>query len=202
MTGVAARDRTFLRVLDARLLEGTRRAGPDLACRVGCTECCHGPFPIDALDADRLRRGLRALQASDPPRAAAVVGRAQAAWAALRNGFPGTAGNGRLADDDAAREAFFDRHGAAPCPALDPSQGACDLYAHRPSSCRTYGLPVRIGREDLPPCRLCFQGASRERIESCRVVPDPDDAAAPLLREVEDRDGAGETVVAHALTTA
>jgi Fe-S-cluster containining protein len=107
-----------------------------------------------------------------------------------------------LSDDDAAQEAYFEAHGPAPCPALDPASGACDLYAHRPLSCRTYGLPVRIGPEDLPPCPLCFTAASAARVESCRVTPDPDDAARVTLREVEERDGAGDTVVAFALARA
>src|SRR6185295_5228368 len=55
-------DRRLLQVVDGALAEATRLAatpeGSWLACRPGCTECCHGPFPINRLDVLRLRRGL------------------------------------------------------------------------------------------------------------------------------------------------
>jgi Fe-S-cluster containining protein len=185
-------------VIDDRLAEGAQRAGADLACRLGCTECCHGPFPIDALDADRLKRGLADLAQRDGARADAVRSRAAGAWARLRSSFPGDAATGALDVDEAGHEAFFESWAGEPCPALDPETGACELYEHRPLSCRTYGLPVRIAAEDLPPCRLCFAGASAARIEACRVIPDPDDAAAVVLRAL-DPTGGSDTIVAFAL---
>jgi Fe-S-cluster containining protein len=194
-------DRRLLRVLDAALAEGRERAGKRLACRVGCTECCMGPFPITELDARRLREGLRELRARDPRRAAALERRARAAVRALRGEFPGDAATGRLSEDEAARERFFDRHGQQPCPALDPQTGGCELYEHRPLTCRTYGPPVRIGDEDLPPCRLCFVGASTRAIARCRVTVDEAGLEDRLLRRLQ-RSGVpaiAETVVACAL---
>ena len=165
-------DRRLLQVVDEAMAEAAARAGDRLACRPGCTECCHGPFPINGLDARRLRRGLAELAARDPDRAAAVVERAQAQIPLLAPGFPGDPQTGVLADGEEA-DPYFERHGALPCPVLDPTTGRCDLYAWRPLSCRTFGPPVRIGESDLPPCRLCFQGSSAEEIEACRVEPDP-----------------------------
>ena len=70
-------------------------------------------------------------------------------------------------------------------------------------SCRTYGLPVRLGREDLAPCRLCFVGASAAEVESCRVEPDPAGAEDVVLTLAERRSGSdGSTVVAFALALA
>jgi Fe-S-cluster containining protein len=61
-------DVALIRIVDAALAEAARRAGPWLACRPGCAECCIGPFEITSLDARRLREGLAAI---DP----AVAGR-------------------------------------------------------------------------------------------------------------------------------
>src|SRR6185503_2437633 len=105
----------------------------------GCTECCLGPFPITRLDARRLAEGLAELAGRDPEAAAAMRERARQARRALRRGFPGDGATGRLGEDEDARARFFARHGALPCPALDPKSGACGLYAARPLSCRTYG---------------------------------------------------------------
>lgn len=196
------RDRVFLRVLDARLAEGAARAGAHLACRRGCSECCQGPFPINRLDERRLREGWAALAATDGVRARAVRARAQAAVKAMEGTFPGDASTGELAEDEPTQDVFFTRFGHAPCPALDPDTGACDLYAWRPVSCRTYGLPVRLGREDLPSCRLCFVDAPASEVEGCRVEPDPDGEEDLVLTLLERSGNRGSTLVAYALARA
>jgi Fe-S-cluster containining protein len=119
---------------------------------------------------------------------------------ALRRGFPGDPATGRLSEDEAARERSFARHEARPCPALD-ARGACELYAARPLSCRSYGPPVRIGEESLPPCRLCFVGATRRELARCRVTADAEGLEDRLLRRLlrEGEPAATETVVAFAV---
>lgn len=193
-------DRLLLRVLSDSLEEAARRAGPRLVCRIGCTECCIGPFPITLLDAWRLRRALRELAAHDPSRAARIRLRASNSLERLAPSFPGDPRSGLLCPNAQAEEAFASRHEHEPCPLLDPKTGACELYEARPVSCRTFGPPVRLGREDLPPCRLCFQGASAGEIEACRVAMDPDGIEEAVLAELEAACGAvGETIVAFAL---
>jgi Fe-S-cluster containining protein len=189
-------DRRLLRVIDDAMAGAAARAGTRLACRPGCDECCHGPFPVNALDVRRLRRGMEELASRDPGRATAVIERVRAQIPRLAAGFPGDPGTGVLSEDENASEAFFDRHASIPCPALDPGTGRCDLYAHRPLTCRTFGPPVRIGGTDLPPCRLCFQGEPQAAVEACRVEIDPDGLEDRL---VADRGEDEETVVAFAL---
>lgn len=186
-------DRCLIRAVDASFAEGAERAGDWCACRPGCTACCLGPFPITELDAWRLREALRVMAEADPDRASRVRRRARAAIAVMGPRFPDQG-------DDEAEEAFCARHDALPCPALDPETGRCDLYDARPISCRTYGPPVRIGDEDLPPCDLWFDGAPLDAIERARVEPDPGDLEGTLLAAL------GATVtperhtsVAHAL---
>jgi Fe-S-cluster containining protein len=67
-------DRRLIQIVDAALAEAARKSGPWLACRPGCTQCCHGPFPISNLDIARLQEGLAQL---DPTRAAFIRQRAQ-----------------------------------------------------------------------------------------------------------------------------
>jgi Fe-S-cluster containining protein len=194
-------DTVLLAELDERLRSASTRAGSRLGCRLGCTECCIGPFPITALDARRLRRGLRELAGREPARAQRVGARASEAARFLKEGFAGD-GRFQLDEDDGRREAYLTRHGALPCPALDPETGGCDLYELRPMSCRTFGPPVRIGEEDLPPCRLCFTGAPSAEIEACRVEVDPDHLEDEILSELERQaEPTGETLVAFALAS-
>ncbi|MEP0775595.1 MAG: YkgJ family cysteine cluster protein [Acidobacteriota bacterium] len=189
------RDHRFLRHLDARLGEAARRAGEHVTCRLGCVECCIGPFDITPLDARRLRRGLAQLARRHPERAATLVTRARAQWEVLRRDFCGDPATGELTGDSQARLAFFTAHQALPCPALDPASGACELYAARPVSCRTFGLPIRCGEEVLPPCRLNFATASADEIAAAAVDPDPEDVEGQLLARL----AGGDTVVAWVL---
>lgn len=188
-------DRRLLEIIGEAMSEASMLAGDRLACRPGCTECCHGPFPINGLDAARLRRGLAELASLDPDRAAAVLSRARSQLPLLTAGFPGDPAAGRLADGDAA-DSYFEGHAGVPCPVLDPTTGCCDLYAHRPLSCRTFGPPVRIGDSALPPCRLCFQGAGADEVEACRVEPDPHGVEDRMVLRLQ---AAGETLIAFAV---
>lgn len=192
-------DKLLLEVLDQAFGQASQAAGSWCACKVGCTECCHGPFPITALDAWRLCEGLEAVAERDPARAAAIRERAAAAVQVLRPGFPGNAETGSLGSDDAAEGAFCERHAALPCPALDPGSGACQLYEWRPVSCRTYGPPLHFGDQVLPPCRLWFAGAPDDAVEAARVEPDPEDLERDLLEAMDAEGENRETFVAFAL---
>jgi len=193
-------DKDLVEEVDGVLTKGARRAGDNLACRAGCSECCHGPFPINRLDAWRLRQGLQELRGSDPARAEAIVERARRQTAIYHAGFPGDPDAGRLGGDEGVEDLFFERHAGVPCPALDPATQTCGLYAHRPMFCRTYGLPVTLGGAKLPPCRLCFTTATPATIEECRVNPDPMDLERAIVNRLK-RDGGDdrETIIACAI---
>lgn len=182
--------------MDASLAEAARRAGPWLACRMGCTQCCHGAFTINALDAARLRTGMEALRAADPELAAEISRRARAWIEEHGPEFPGDPCTGLLGTSPKDLERFEDFANDAPCPALDPATGRCDVYAWRPMTCRVFGPPVRVEDGDaLACCELCFVGAGEEEIAACEM-PVPHDLENELLAEMGED---GETVVAFAL---
>ena len=194
-------DKKLIQIVDAALAEATRKSGAWLACRKGCTQCCHGPFPISQLDAARLRKGLADLEKNDPQRAAHVRRRAKDSVKRLAADFPGDIGTGILGDDEDARARFQDFADEEPCPALDPATGCCDLYSARPMTCRIFGPPVRSGEENgLGVCELCYQGATDEQIAACEMVPDPENLEEKLIAEIEKKTGKhGETIVAFCL---
>ncbi|MDE3163843.1 MAG: YkgJ family cysteine cluster protein [Acidobacteriota bacterium] len=191
-----AGDAQLVQILDAALAEAARCAGPWLACRPGCTQCCHGVFAINALDAERLRAGLEVLRTVDAAKAREVVERARAFVAEYAASFPGDAETGVLGrtDEDQARfEEFADD---APCPALNPSTGLCDVYAWRPMTCRVFGPPTRAEDDGaLGCCELCFVGAIDAEIAACEM-PVPHALEARLTEETRR---SGETIVAYAL---
>ena len=165
----------------------------------GCPRCCYGPFPINVLDARRLRQGLTALSAREPEQARAIVQRARRSAVRLGSTFPGTAGI--LGADDGAVEAFFKHFAAEPCPVLDQASGRCELYESRPLACRTFGPPVRIGDQDLPPCERCFTGSLEDERRAI-VDIDPEQREDAILDRLEADGAHGETVIAFALADA
>ena len=179
-----ARDRQLLALVDAVTGRAATVAGPHLACGPGCTRCCIGPFPISQLDAWRLRQGLLQLTSAEPARAAALRQRADRAVVEQLASFPGDRA-GTFDGDDDREESFCAAFATAPCPALHPDTGTCDLYVWRPLACRSYGPPMRIGGWDLPPCQLCFTAATPDEIEDARQVLDVEHEEAPLTDAVE-----------------
>lgn len=192
-------DQRLIQIVDAELARAVQKSGPWLACRIGCTQCCIGVFEITQLDAARLRAGLTNLEHADPARAARVHQRVTDALERLTPTFPGDSSTGILSDDPDALAAFEHYGNDEPCPALDPTTGACDLYAHRPMTCRIFGPPVRT-EEGIGVCELCFVGASEEEIAACEMQRDPEHLEDTLIAEAEKHSGlTGETIIAFAL---
>lgn len=192
---VPSGDRDLIQIMDAAWAEAARRSGPHLACRIGCTQCCHGAFAINALDAARLRAGMDELRSTDPARAAEIERRAQTWIAEHGSELPGDPATGVLGTSEADQHAFDDFANDAACPALDPASGQCSVYAWRPMTCRVFGPPVRMEDGALACCELCFTSAADEEIAACEMLV-PHDFEADLIRQLDD---AGETVVAYAL---
>ncbi len=194
-----ARDGELIQIVDSALADAARRAGDWLACRPGCTQCCHGVFAISPLDALRLKDGLAALSEADPVRASEVRQRAEASVAGQAAEFPGDPVTGILGESELDQDRFESFATDEPCPALDPATGACDLYAARPMTCRVFGPPV-LSEDGLGMCELCFVGASEAEILAAEMHL----THAPLedaLTEEAEHAGAprGQTIVAYAL---
>ena len=200
-SSLPSRDQKLIQIVDGALADVTRRSGDWLACRLGCTQCCIGVFPINQLDALRLRRGLADLEQLAPERAARVRQRSRESVARLLPEFPGDPVNGILHEGEAAEHQFANFANDEPCPALDPLTGACELYESRPMTCRVFGPPVR-SEDGLGVCELCFQGASDEQIAAREMIPDPDDLESRLLANLEKSTGArGNTIIAFCLAS-
>ena len=113
----------------------------EIPCRLGCTGCCIGPFPITLLDAQTLQRGLDVLPTDHRHR---IAQRAIDQTAAMEAAFPQLTDTILLdtwSDQEIDRlvTKFHDR----PCPALEPD-GRCGLYEYRPLVCRSMGIPIEV----------------------------------------------------------
>jgi Fe-S-cluster containining protein len=195
------RDEALVQIVDSALADAARRSGNWLVCRPGCTQCCVGVFPINQLDAARLRAGLTKLEGSAPERAQRVRNRAREAVSRLSKDFPGDPDSGLLDEGDEAEKRFAEFANDEPCPALDPATGLCEVYEARPMTCRVFGPPVR-SEDGLGVCELCFHGATDQEIAACEMNPDPDDLESTLVEEIEKKTGVhGQTIVAFCLAS-
>jgi Fe-S-cluster containining protein len=198
----------LVQIVDAALASATQRSGQHLACRPGCTQCCHGVFPISQQDAARLREALRALDQSDPQRSSRIRTRTTKSVTRLAPLFPGDITTGVLDEDYEDATLFADESKDAigenePCPVLDPATGTCDLYTARPIVCRTFGPPMRTLEGDLATCELCFIHASTEEIIAAELDPTiPTQEAASNEAFNAAHNTHGETIIAYALRSA
>lgn len=193
----------LIQIVNAALQSAVARSGGHLACRAGCSQCCHGVFEISALDGHRLRQGLAQ---ADVVLQGHIQGRLVDARTHLAPFFPGDVTTGVLSTDSDQVELFEEWAHADPCPILNPVTQTCDLYAHRPMLCRTFGPPIRNDANDLTAglaiCELCFTDADEEDIAAAEVDSsfralqgaDEDAFAAAHL-------GTGPTIVAFAFGT-
>jgi Fe-S-cluster containining protein len=198
----------LVQIVDAALASSVERSAAHLACRIGCTQCCHGVFPISQQDAARLRDGLYTLEQSDAIRAQRISARVAESISHLDSLFPGDRATGILSKEYEDSPLFADEGEHAigenePCPALDPTTGGCDLYEARPIVCRTFGPPMRTPDGDLATCELCYITATTEEIAACEL-----DASIAAQEAASDEAFNianhlhGETIVAYALRRA
>ncbi len=202
-------DAELVQIVDAAFADSAARSGGHLACRPGCTQCCHGAFAINPLDAARLRNAIASLLLENPAKAAEIETRARAYISEFGASFPGDRQTGLLDESEEAQAAFDDFANEAACPALNPATGLCDVYDARPMTCRVFGPPVRMnnspaeadeGEEGLAVCELCFTTASPAEIAAAEMhVPIREEEQ--LLEVLEQQTGIQprDTIVAYCL---
>jgi Fe-S-cluster containining protein len=204
-----SQDAKLLQIVDAALADSARRSGEHLVCRPGCTQCCHGAFAINPLDAQRLRTAMAELAVTEPSQATAIEKRARRYLAEFGPSFPGDQATGILGESGEAQAAFEDFANQAPCPVLNPETGLCDLYAGRPMTCRVFGPPVRAAsesaQEEIPEegfaiCELCFTEATPEDIEAAEMhVPHAEEQRVLDALQDEQPSVSGSTIIAYCL---
>jgi Fe-S-cluster containining protein len=111
----------------------------EIPCRLGCTSCCIGPFPITLLDVHTLQQGLAGVPLDHRHR---IEQRAIEQITAMEAAFPQLTHTDLLdqwSDQEIDRLVTeFHHH---PCPALE-ADGRCSVYNHRPMVCRSMGIPI------------------------------------------------------------
>jgi len=108
-------------------------------CRLGCTSCCIGPFPITLLDVQTLQQGLAGLP---PDHRHRIEQRAIGQTTQMETAFPQLTHTDLLDTwSDQEIDRLVTKFHDQPCPALE-ADGRCGIYDHRPLVCRSMGIPI------------------------------------------------------------
>ncbi|MDP3089269.1 MAG: YkgJ family cysteine cluster protein [Nitrospira sp.] len=109
-----------------------------LPCRQGCCHCCIGTFPVTILDQQQLQEGLARLPHAQRQ---SIQQNAQTQVTAIEARFPRLSSSPMLDNwPDRLTEQLAEEFQDLPCPALT-SEGDCAVYAFRPLTCRSMGIP-------------------------------------------------------------
>ena len=154
-------------------------------CHASCAHCCIGVFPITRLDVRLLQEGLAHLPKEQQER---VTGRAAHQVARLEAADPRLTTSSSLDGwSDGEIDRMVNTFHDVPCPALDDN-GLCSLYAYRPLTCRSMGIPMREGatvngacavQTFVPIVRLPASFTAEEQ-----VLADRESAELAMLPEV------------------
>jgi Fe-S-cluster containining protein len=141
----------------------------ELPCSRGCSHCCIGLFPVTILDRLQIQRGLRLLCSEERQ---AIVQRARRQVELIEAEMPELRQDpfiDRRADRDI--DALVERYRELPCPAL-ASDGSCAVYAWRPLTCRSMGLPQEVEGVVHGACAVQVSVPVRRLPRSCRDEED------------------------------
>lgn len=161
-----------------------------LPCSQGCCECCIGIFPITQLDVLELHQGLSQLP---PDNRTAIVTRAREQIAALELAYPDLRSTPNLDEwEDSRLDAIAERFADLPCPAL-ATGGRCSIYAFRPITCRTMGVPVESEGMVHGACRVqtaipIIRPSPSVRTDHHRLAED-EAVALSILRQAQPEAG-------------
>ena len=109
-------------------------------CKTGCSDCCHALFDLTLIEA--LYINHRFNQGIDEAKKAEIIEKANRAdrkiYKIKRNAYK--AASAGTQEEEILNAVAKER---VRCPLLN-SQDTCDLYEHRPITCRLYGVPTAI----------------------------------------------------------
>ncbi len=127
------------------LFEHIRKAHPEsVICEQGCSDCCSALFDLSLVEAMYVNKAFEKNIPHSKERSD-ILGRAadlDRMATRMKREFYKAAKEGKDPTEIMAEAARL----RLPCPLLN-EENACVLYAHRPITCRLYGVPMNISGE-------------------------------------------------------
>jgi Fe-S-cluster containining protein len=173
---VAASDAAFDRV---------KKAHADcVQCKEGCSDCCHAIFDLTLIEALYLNHRFKEkFEGNDRAEMDEKANRSDRQIAKIKRKAHQDLLDGKAEEEilaDLARERVR-------CPLLN-TQDLCDLYDHRPLTCRFYGIPTAIGGKGHT-CGLSDfkQGEKYPTVNLDAINGRLQEISAELVRDLQSR---------------
>jgi len=135
---------------DAAFREMQKEHGSCMKCEPHCSDCCHAVFGLFLIEAGYLREQFDRLTDEEKGAALLRCERAEKNLERLQNMLQAHEGDPQM-------QAYVISRERIPCPLLNEHQD-CILYAHRPITCRVYGIPTKIQGK----ARACWKAEFKE----------------------------------------
>lgn len=120
---------------DRAFQETQKKHGSCVRCRPGCSDCCHAVFGLFMIEASYLKSHFDRLPPEQKKGVLLHVSETERGLKRLQSKMGAHA-------DDPSTQAYILATERVRCPLLNEEKG-CTLYAHRPITCRVYGIPTR-----------------------------------------------------------
>lgn len=164
------------------VFERVRREHPDsVRCHQECADCCHALFDLTLIEALYLNHRFH--DQFSPDEREALLEKANLADRQIhklkRQAF-------RELSAGRSEEELLEALGAEKvrCPLLN-AQNLCDLYDHRPITCRLYGVPTAIGGKGRTCALSGFEaGKTYTTVHLDRIVGQLQAISAELVRDL------------------
>jgi Fe-S-cluster containining protein len=110
--------------------------GSRMACELHCSDCCHAVFGLFLIEAANLKHHFEELDREKKKEVLLRCNETERGLKRLEKKLE------RYGEDPETQTSILARERIR-CPLLDENN-ECVLYAHRPITCRVYGIPTRI----------------------------------------------------------
>jgi Fe-S-cluster containining protein len=125
--------------------EMQKEHGSCIKCEPHCSDCCHAVFGLFLIEAGSLKEHFDRLADEEKRAALWRCEEAEKSLERLQNML-------RAHEGDPQMQAYIMSRERIPCPLLNELQD-CVLYAHRPITCRVYGIQTKIQGK----ARVCWK---------------------------------------------
>jgi Fe-S-cluster containining protein len=168
-----------------QVFERMVREFPDaVTCKAGCADCCHALFDVTLIEAIYINHRFNA-RYSGPGRES-LLERANRADRAVAKIKRRAMQQLREGTDEATILHELARVQVR-CPLLN-TEDRCDLYAHRPLTCRFYGIPTSINGEGHTCGLSGFEpGQAYPTVNMDRLFEQLQRISAEMLRDMRSR---------------
>ena len=146
----------LLATIDAWFSDAQKQFPQVIRCRLGCSGCCRGFFDVSLLDAALVNHGYQQLV---PEQREVIRSKAAARLKELQQRWPGFSAPFLLNGMPDSEWVEMPESDETPCPFLGDDE-LCQIYDHRPMTCRLHGLPnIDYSGESFSDdyCSLNFQ---------------------------------------------